>query len=125
MSMPSSPCRPAASHTSRETTPSFSHCSWNGAISFVMNDRTVSRKVSCSSVKISRCMPWRSSDDVSRTLFGSMKHHGPGARTDQPGVASAPEACHGRGDPLVGRGERHAYVLCAPYAVELARRDQD
>lgn len=50
-----------ASHTSRETIPSFSHCAWCGAISFSMKDRTMSRNASCSSVKISRAIRGASS----------------------------------------------------------------
>src|SRR5215469_16360617 len=52
--MPSRPARPAASHTSLETMPSRSHCSWWGATSLAMNERIRSRNAACSSVKMSR-----------------------------------------------------------------------
>ena len=44
-------------------------------------------------------------------------------RVAQPPVS--PPACGGRGDPLVGRGERDPHVPCPGGAVELARRHQD
>src|ERR1700721_3220143 len=68
MWMPSRPARPAASHTSRDTTPSRSHCSWYGAISFAMKARTMSRNSSWSWVKISRCIASASTGIVPEVL---------------------------------------------------------
>src|SRR5690348_14039800 len=45
--MPSKPCAPPESHTSRGTMPSFSHWSWNGATFFSAQPRTISRNSSC------------------------------------------------------------------------------
>src|SRR4051794_4132998 len=45
--MPSSPCAPAAVHSSRGTIPARSHVSWKGATCFSRNVRTLSRKSSC------------------------------------------------------------------------------
>src|SRR5918997_5912175 len=46
--MPSRPCLPPESHTSRGTIPSFSHCAWNGATVFSAHARTMARNSSCS-----------------------------------------------------------------------------
>ena len=64
--MPSSPCSPPESQTSRGTIPSFSHWSWKGTTFFSAHARTIVRKSSCSASYRSWRMPLQSARGLRR-----------------------------------------------------------